>query len=226
MFNEDRDWLPRQERLKKLIMKPDSFDEAMQLALELHALLHVSEVSHSPTPTLGDALWDGLTEADYLATVRTKKATIAWDIWHVTRIEDLIANIAINNSKQVLDDPWLTKLGITVHDTANAWTGKEIQDFSRAVDKAELKNYRTAVGRQTRDVLRSLTNADMKRKPEPESIERIVSEGGLVAHKDSIWLKEFWAGKTIAGLVLLPITRHQMMHLPHCLEIKQTMKAL
>jgi len=225
MFDETHDWLPRQERLKKLIAKSESFDEAMALALEMHAFLHTSEVSPGSGHTLGDEIWDGLNEGDFLLKLRSKQATIAWNIWHITRIEDIISNIAINDSSQILDDAWLEKLGVTVRDTGNAWTGQEIQGFSRAVDKAELKNYRAFVGRRTRDILRTLTSADMKKKPRADSMDRIVAEGGLVDKKNSIWLKDFWAGKTFGGFVLLPITRHQMMHLPHCLEIKASRDA-
>jgi len=48
--------------------------------------------------------------------------TIAWNIWHMTRIEDITANMLIMDSSQILDDEWLEKMSIQVKDTGNAMT--------------------------------------------------------------------------------------------------------
>ena len=111
---------------------------------------------------------------------------------------------------------------MTVKDTGNAMTDRQIIDFSEQVNKQELINYRDAVGCRTRKILKSLTPNDLKRKPGAEYLARLVSEGGLVESKDSIWLKDFWGRHTVAGLIVWPFTNHQMMHLPDSLAIKQS----
>lgn len=55
---------------------------------------------------------------------------------------------------------------------------------------------------------------------------RLVSEGGLLENKKSIWLKDFWGRHTVAGLILLPLTRHHMMHLPDSIIIKKFINTL
>ena len=75
----------------------------------------------------------------------------------------------------------------------------------------ELKNYRIAVGMQTRAIIKTLMPEDMRRKATPDSLARIMIEGGLTEQKESKWLLDFWGKKTVGGLILLPLTRHHVM---------------
>jgi hypothetical protein len=166
----------------------------------------------------------GLADEDYSVMPTEKDETIAWHLWHIARIEDLTGNLLIMEQAQIFNDEWMAKLNVTVKDTGNAMTDGQIIDFSKQVRKPELINYRNAVGRRTREILRSLTPRDLKRKPGAACLARLVSEGGLLEVKDSIWLKDFWGKHTVAGLILLPLTRHHMMHLPDSFAIKQFVK--
>lgn len=112
-------------------------------------------------------------------------------------------------------------MSVSVRDTGNVMTDMQIIDFSEQVNKQELIKYRNAVGCQTRKILKSLSPLDLKRKPGEEYLARLVSEGGLLEVKGSIWLKNFWGRHTFAGLILLPITRHHMMHLSDSVVIKE-----
>jgi hypothetical protein len=44
---------------------------------------------------------------------------------------------------------------------------------------------------------------------------------GVTEHKDSVWLLDFWGKKTVAGILLMPITRHQIVHLNDCIKLKE-----
>jgi hypothetical protein len=37
----------------------------------------------------------------------------------------------------------------------------------------------------------------------------------------SIWLLDFWEKKNMLGLIMMPITRHQTVHLNDCYNIKE-----
>jgi len=212
------------DKLRKLIKPLKTFDSAIELALEIHAITHTSEVSSSNTPTFCDELLHGLKNEDFGVMPTEKDDTIAWHLWHIARIEDLVGNLLIMEQAQIFNDTWMARLNVAIKDTGNAMDDTQIMDFSKRIDKQELINYRNAVGCQTRKILKSLTPKDLKRKPSPEYLARIVSEGGLLESKDSIWLKDFWGKHTVAGLILLPITRHHMMHLPESMVIKQFSK--
>jgi hypothetical protein len=55
----------------------------------------------------------------------------------------------------------------------------------------------------------------------PESVRRILAEGGVTGHKDSVWLLDFWGKKTVAGILLMPVTRHQILHLNDSMKLKE-----
>lgn len=164
---------------------------------------------------------DGLEDEDYSVMPTEKDETIAWHLWHIARIEDLVGNLLIAERPQIFGDEWMERLNVSVKDTGNAMTDDEIIGFSKQVKKQELIHYRNAVGRQTRELLKALTPGDLKRKPSDESLARLVSEGGLLEVKKSIWLKKFWGSYTVTGLILLPLTHHHMIHLPDSVRIKE-----
>ena len=221
MLDIEKDYNLLIDELRKLIKPLKTFDSAIKLALEIHAITHTDKVSSSDTPTFCDDLLSGLQNEDFSVMPTEKDKTIAYHLWHIARIEDLVGNLLIMEQPQIFNDAWMARLNVAVSDTGNAMDDKQIMDFSKGIDKQELINYRNAVGCQTRKTLESLTPKDLKRKPSSECLARIVSEGGLLESKDSIWLKDFWGKHTVAGLVLLPITRHHMMHLPDIAIIKQ-----
>jgi hypothetical protein len=214
----------RIDELRKLIKTLKTFDAAIELSLEIHALTHTSRVSRGSAPTFCDDLLSELADADYSVMPTEKDETIAWHLWHIARIEDLVGNLLIMEQPQVFCGEWMSRLNVAVKDTGNAMTDREIIAFSKQVSKPELINYRDAVGLRTREILQSLTPHDLKRKPGTEYLARLVGEGGLLEVKDSIWLKDFWGKHTVAGLILLPLTRHHMMHLPDSAAIKRFIK--
>ena len=221
MFQVGSDWNPRQAQLKGLISNTEKFTEAMELCLYLHGIVHTAEISNNCQDSYYDELMSGLTKEAFTVMPTIKDVTVVWNLWHITRIEDLTANILIQEKEQVLNEDWLKRLGVTVTDTGNAMTDEEILDLSNSINLEELKNYRKAVGVRTRSIVNSLTPADIKRKVRSESIARILEEGGVTKHPDSLWLLDFWGRKNVAGILLMPITRHQIGHLNDSMKLKK-----
>lgn len=224
MFQVGTDWNPKQAQLKELIAKPEKFEEAKKLCLQLHSIVHSSEITSGVEQTLLDEVWEGLTEKAFLTMPTVKDVTVAWNIWHITRIEDITANILIGEREQILDEEWLERLGVRVRDTGNAMTDEEILALSRQLVREELKSYRDAVGVRTKEIINNLTSPDLKRKVKGESIARILKEGGVTEQEDSIWLLDFWGKKNVAGILLMPITRHQAGHLNDCIKLKKKLQ--
>jgi len=221
MFDIEKDYNPLVDELRRLIRPLKTFDSAIEMALKIHAITHTSAVSSSNTQTYCDDLLNGLKNEDFNVMPTEKDKSIAYHLWHIARIEDLVGNLLLIEQSQIFDDAWMSKMNVSVRDTGNAMDNTQIAEFSKHIDKQELINYRNAVGCQTRKILKSLTPKDLKKKPTSECLLRLVSEGGLLENKNSIWLKDFWGKHTVAGLILLPLTRHHMMHLPESMAIKQ-----
>ncbi len=215
------EWNQKQKQLRSIILNNDNFDETIQRLSEMHSLLHTSGVYDIHTPTYMDEIWNGMNKETLSSMPTVNDVTVAWNIWHITRIEDLTAGFLIAKSGQVLDEIWLKRLSTRIKDTGNAMTDVEIISFSNEIDMNELKNYRDAVGKKTKEIIESLQYQDLKRKICKEQLNRISAEGGVLEHKDSIWLLDFWGKKTVAGIFLMPITRHQIVHLNDCLKLKE-----
>jgi hypothetical protein len=221
MFSMSMDWNPKQAALRESLPKSDRFDETIRLCLELHGLVHSGNVTIQKRPTPLDELFDGLTKEAFSVMPSPKDTTIAWNIWHITRIEDITANILINDGKQVLNNTWLKKLKSSICDTGNAMTKNEIKNWSKFLNMEMLRRYRNEVGQRTQSILKNLTFPDLKQKMKLESVNRILAEGGVTSHKDSIWLLDFWGKKAVAGILLMPITCHQIIHLSGSMKLKQ-----
>ena len=186
----------------------------------MHSLIHTSEMSNSNYRTFEDELWEEMNDTVFRLIQKNKNTSIAWNLWHITRIEDITSNILIADDFQVLDNEWLTKLNSEILDTGNAMTLKEVEIFSNKIDMNELRNYRIAVGRKTQSIIKQLKSNDLKRKMTSQQLKRIMDEGGVLDVEGSKWLIDFWGRKTVSGIVLMPITRHQIVHLNDSLKIK------
>lgn len=221
-------WNSRQKLLKSIITKLDKFDETIELCLEQHLMVHASEMSQANVVTFEDELWDGLDEITF-RTMPTEKdeATIAWCLWHTTRIEDITMNILVDDDTQVINsNNWLEKMNVTICDTGNAMTNKEIVDFSSNIDMQELRNYRKAVGRKTREIIKRFEPSDLKRKMEASRLQRILDEGGVLNVEGANWLIDFWRKKNVAGILLMPVTRHHIVHINESIKLKQKCRKL
>ncbi len=214
-------WNPLQARLREMIRKPECFQDALALCSELHARVHREKVYGTSEATLADLVANGLTESAFRRMPTVKDVTIAWNLWHIARIEDITMNLLVADGAQVLNEEWHKRLLTKVRDTGNAMTDDEILSFSGEVDKEALLSYRDAVGLRSREILERLTPKDITRKFTASQKQRIMEEGGLTEHPDSRWLLDFWGRKDVAGILLMPLTRHQHGHLNDCLKLRK-----
>ncbi|MCX7711418.1 MAG: DinB family protein [Clostridia bacterium] len=222
MNNRNAVWNSKQNLLRSLLLKPDRFEEAIQICLDQHAMAHSSEVSKINEVTFEDELWEDLEEAAFRAKPDEKSTTIAWCLWHITRIEDITMNILVADEPQVYNaGQWRSKLDVAVSDTGNAMSNEEIVELSSRLDMLEFRNYRTAVGRKTREQIQKLQPSDLRMKMKPERLQRILDEGAVLEEGSSRWLIDFWGRKNVAGILLMPITRHLIVHIHEAMALKK-----
>lgn len=208
------------KELNSIIRKRDQIESAKSLFLELHAKLNLSEVSGTDKNEV-DALLCDLQRNEFAIMPTKKDETIAWVLWHIARIEDLTMNMLVAGKEQIFNDEWKKRLNVMITDTGNALTDDEILELSQNVDIAELLKYRNKVAKSTREIVQGLTSEDMRRKVAAADINRILETGGVTEQEDSIWLLDFWGKKDVAGILLMPPTRHVILHLNDCCKWKK-----
>ncbi|MCR4685726.1 MAG: SCP2 sterol-binding domain-containing protein [Lachnospiraceae bacterium] len=208
----------------------DDLRKIRELALELHAMVHPAEVSGGSEKTIADHVWDYMMQGNQnefvpretyqtdLKYAGSASVPICWQFWHAYRIEDLISNILIADKPQIFNEEWKHRIGSFITDTGNALEPDALITWGREINAEALKEYMIAVGKNTRQILSSLTMKQIRSMVPEERVMRILEEGGVTTDFRSIWLLVFWGRLTVGGMILTPLTWHHMMHLPTSID--------
>ncbi|MCI5493382.1 MAG: phage head-tail adapter protein [Lachnospiraceae bacterium] len=147
--------------------------------------------------------------------------TIAYSIWHIMRIEDIVAHSLIRDDEEIffrkefhagIDSPVIT--------TGNELSGQQIVDFSRDLDIEQLYCYMAEVKTGTDELLKELFFSDLKRKFGEKDKERLKRLQVVSPDENAVWLIDYWCGKNIRGLIQMPFSRHWIMHVEAAIRIK------
>lgn len=214
----------KHRELAKIIRKKDELLQAKLLFLDIHASLHLSD-TEVPIPNEVDTLIRDIKENEYAIMPKPKDETIAWVIWHIARIEDLTMNMLVAGRNQLFNEEWKSRMNVSITDTGNALTDDEIMYLSHSINIKELLRYWNAVSKSTKEIIHMLHDDDMKQKVSEVDLKRILDIGGVTEQKDSIWLLDFWGKKDVAGILLMPPTRHVILHLNDCCKWKEHIRS-
>ncbi|MDR2941420.1 MAG: hypothetical protein LBV17_02380 [Treponema sp.] len=225
MINVSKGWNEKQKNLNVFLPNQKTFVKGIKLLLEMHSMLHDKKVYKITSETCYNDLWEDMKE-ETCKIISNKETSVLWNIWHITRIEDIVSNMLIGNKETIFNKELQTKLGVKIKDTGNAMTYSEIELLNKNINIKELKEYRVQVGKSTKKIIEALEFNDIKRKAEKEQLEKIKQNGGVTDDPKSIWLLDFWGKKNVLGLIMMPITRHQVVHLNDCFKIKQKYNGL
>lgn len=214
-----KDCMKRQTHLRKILLKPDDFNEAIQQLLAQHAMLHTQRMAGTEPWSFEDDILNDLNEEQIRRILHNQEHSIVWNIWHIARIEDVAINLLVAGNPQVFtEDDWLDKMKISHRDTGNSMSQDKIKSLSKAIDIAALREYRLTVGRQTREIINELQPGDLKRKVLPSRLQKVQEQGAVVEAASG--LIAYWSRRNIAGLLLMPGTRHNLVHLNETWRLK------
>ena len=151
--------------------------------------------------------------------------TIAYSLWHIFRIEDIVAPTLIAGDEQILfRGSYQQRIGSPIITTGNELVKQQIADFSRQLDIDELYAYISEVGTGTEDILRGLTFDMLKQKVSAERRAKLISLNVVSPDESAAWLIDYWCGKDSRGLIQMPFSRHWIMHIEACLRIRNKLK--
>ena len=147
--------------------------------------------------------------------------TIAYSIWHIFRIEDIVAHILINEDEQVFcTGGYQERINSPIITTGNELVKQQIADFSIQLNLKELYSYIFEVKVSTEKIIKSLSYVELKKKVSEERKEYLKSLNVVSNNENAIWLIDYWCNKDIRGLIQMPFSRHWIMHTEACLRIK------
>lgn len=220
MESARRIWNKRQKELRRLLESSDQFAEAIQFFLSQHSALHASQLAGSECWSFEDEVLDDMGEEQIRRVPENCEHSVAWNIWHIARIEDTAMNMLAAGCPQVLSEGgWFKRLNIEARDTGNLMSYEDVIKLSETIDIEALRAYRTAVGRRTRKVIEQLSPDALAAKVDPSRLQKVLDEGAVV--QEAQGLIDYWSKRTIAGLLLMPATRHSFGHLNEALKLKK-----
>ena len=220
------EWNKKHQDLRKALKNPLELEGAKQLFLDVHAPLHARSISAIQGWNLEEELWHGLSEAAFRRIPAGAGHSIAWCLWHLARIEDITMNILVADAAQVFrEGDWARRLHSPIRDTGNLITPEGVQNLSVRVAFEDLRAYRNAVGQRTREVVFQLGSVDIPRKTPLARLQRLLDEGAVLPTMTG--LLDYWGNLTVAVLLLMPPTRHNLVHINECLLLKRkTLKSV
>lgn len=162
-----------------------------------------------------------MTEMQIRCIPRNEEHSVAWCIWRIARIEDVTMNMLVAGKSQILfQDNWLDQMNLSIIDTGNAMSEEDVAGLINSLDNIEvLKEYCMAVGRRTQEIVQKLTSEVLKQRVDPIRIQQVIKEGAVVIAAKGVI--DYWSRRTIAGLLLIPATRHNLIHLNEAFRLKE-----
>ena len=147
--------------------------------------------------------------------------TIAYSIWHIFRIEDIVAHTLISGDEQVFfSGKYDERINSPIITTGNELKKQEISEFSKQLDLDELYSYVSEVKDSTESIIKEISYEDLKNKISLERRESLYKLNVVSTDESAVWLIDYWCNKDIRGLIKMPFSRHWIMHVEACMRIK------
>ena len=215
-------WRTKQKELRSLLETRSDHEKAVSLFNEQHSVLHSRQALSNSEWSYEDLIFDGLNEKNIRVIPEGFEHSIAWILWHMARIEDASMNILVAGLPQILNkNKWFNKLEVPYKDCGFAMTPEGVMKLSKAININNLREYRSTVSKKTQEIMSQTKPEDMGKKVDPLRIQRVMDEG--VVNEAGSGLLKYWGNQTIAGILLMPPTRHCLNHLNECLKIKNSL---
>ena len=205
----NKEWSEKNKKMQSLIGKEKTFSEGIELLLELRNELF-SRIADIVYAYPEEAFY----QMPFAGADGYHSKTLSYSMWHIFRIEDIVAHTLISADEQVLfAGAWQKKTGSSIITTGNELKGEAIADYSKKLDVKALLEYCKAVKESTDELLKSLTYKDLKRSFSEEDKKRVTDSRCVSTDEDAVWLIDYWCGKDVKGLIKMPFSRHWIMHI-------------
>ena len=212
----NKEWLEMNKTLQLQIRRKDTFATGIDTLLELRR--NLMEQIMQFRNELSD---DDFCAMPYMNAKGYHNKTIAYSLWHIFRIEDIVAHSLIANNEQILfAGNYQSRIKSPIITTANELVKEEIRVFSKQLSIEELYHYIADVDASTTDILKSLTYSDMKRRISDDRRKQLEMLNVVSTDENAYWLIDYWCGKDFKGLIQMPLSRHWIMHIEACLRIR------
>lgn len=212
----NKEWTELNKSMQLLIKKEDTFTLGIDTLTELRKKMmdQIIEFKNELTN-------DDFSAMPYINVKGYHSKTIAYSLWHIFRIEDIVAHSLITDNEQIFfSKDYQKRTNSQIITTGNELVKEQISDFSKQLCIDELYQYIMDVDKSTAEILKKLSYNDMKIKMTEEKKQHLQRLNVVSEDENAYWLIGYWCRKDIRGLIQMPFSRHWIMHIEACLRIK------
>jgi len=213
----NKEWSELNKNMQSLIKKRDTFQSGIGALLELRS--NIMDTILSFTHELSREEFCAI---PFINADGYHSKTVAYSLWHIFRIEDIVAHTLISGDEQVFFRcDYQKRICSPIITTGNELVKQQIADFSKQLDIGELCSYIAEVKESTEKMLLSLSFDDTRKKITEERRSELKALNVVSNDESAAWLVDYWCGKDVRGLIQMPFSRHWIMHTEACLRIIQ-----
>ena len=216
----NKEWSELNKTMQTQIKKKDTYIYGISTLFELRNRLMQTIVSFK-----NDLSREDFNAIPFINADGYHSKTIAYSLWHIFRIEDIVAHTLINCDEQIFfSGKYKERINSPIITTGNELVKNEISDFSKQLDINELYSYISEVKESTEEILRELPYQMLKQRISAERREILQKMNVVSSDENAAWLIDYWCGKDIRGLVQMPFSRHWIMHIEASLRIENKIR--
>lgn len=148
----NKDWSKKNKRIQELIGKKDTYKDGIKLLTEFR-----QEMFEQIKNIVNGFPTKAFYQMPYANAKGYHSKTLAYSIWHIFRIEDIVAHTLILGDEQIFfAGDYQKKTGAPIITAGNELKGSQIADFSEKLNIKELYEYAYSVMLSTNELLNKI----------------------------------------------------------------------
>lgn len=158
-------------------------------------------------------IWEHVNTEQMRQRPHPRVNSIAWNLWHITRVEDAGLNRFVAGRPQVLDEgAWMERMKVPWRHHGSEMTLAEVDDLSQRIDLLALHEYSNCVRVRTLDIIRELASIDLDIVMEEVYLRQIMADEGLAHSQAEGFIKNYLGWSKGKCLMTFGLT-HSYQHL-------------
>lgn len=180
----NKEWSELNKTMQAQIKKKDTYKMGIDTLFNLRRQLMQTLVSFKE-----DLCREDFNAIPFINADGYHSKTIAYSIWHIFRIEDIVAHTVITEDEQVFfTGNYQVRINSPIITTGNELVKQQIADFSKQLNLEELYSYIFEVRESTEKILERFSYDELKWKIPDERKGYLKSLNVVNCDEKAIWL--------------------------------------
>ena len=177
-------WSELNKTMQAQIKKKDTYEAGIDTLFDLR-----NQLMETLTSFKEELIREDFDAIPFINADGYHSKTIAYSIWHIFRIEDIVAHTLISENEQVFFScNYQERINSPIITTGNELVKEQIADFSKQLNLKELYSYIFEVKDSTEKIIKSLSYDELKRKISEERKEQLKLLNVVSNDENAIWL--------------------------------------